>query len=382
MNVADLRPRRILVRGVNWLGDAVMTTPAMIRLRERFPDAHIAMLTKEHLAEIWNGHSAINEVISISRNENAFGLGQRLRPMEFDLGIALPNSFRTGLELLLARIKTRVGYTGRGRWLTLTDRIPHPETVYRMRKLSAAEVESATQTGNRAQPEIPPAAHHVHHYLRLISSLGACAEPCPPVIDIPTVEVDNALEKFGVPTGDRRPLIGINAGAEYGPAKRWPLSHFSSTIQELHAKTQARFVLFGGPGDLSLAKELTDLIRNSVGDNQPAIYEVTGKTSLRELAALLKACHAVISNDSGPAHLAAAVGSIVVIPFGSTSPELTAPGSPGTQRHSIIKTPLPCSPCFQRECPIEYRCLREIRPDAIIKETLSHLHENDDLIFS
>ena len=370
------------MRGVNWLGDAVMTTPAVVRLRERFPDAHIAMLTKEHLADIWDGHSAINEVISISRGEGSLQLGRRLRPMGFEIGIALPNSFRTGLELRLARIKTRVGYAGRGRWFSLSDRVPHPKEVYRMRKLPPAEVAAAIKSGKRVQPDIPTSGHHVHHYLRLVAALGASAEPCQPVIDIAVGEVGAALDKFGLPTGDRRPLIGINAGAEYGPAKRWPLSHFFSVIHELHAQANCRFVVFGGPADLPLAEILMDLVRKSTGKVSPSIHAVTGKTSLRELAALLKACHAVISNDSGPAHLAAAVGSIVVIPFGSTSPELTAPGIPDTQRHSIIKTPLPCSPCFQRECPIEYRCLREIRPEVVIKETLGHLHENDELIFS
>ena len=381
MNLHELQPRKILVRGVNWLGDAVMTAPAMVRLRERFPEAHITMLTRNHLAGIWQGHSATDEVIPIAHREGAWSLGRRLKKLSFDLGIALPNSFRTGLELRLAGIPVRIGYRGRGRWFTLTHRIRHAGDTYRMKKLTPPEIDRAVDSGKRAQPEISTTSHHVHHYLKLLFPLGVSTVPCAPVIDVQAHEMDEAKDKFGIPGGDRRPLIGINAGAEYGPAKRWPLTHFATAIRELHAQSNARFVLFGGLGDLAAAAELTELVRN-FGGNEPApIYEVTGKTSLRELAALSKACHAFISNDSGPAHLAAAVGSTVIIPFGSTSPELTGPGAPGNERHGIIKSSQPCSPCFRRVCPIEYRCLVEIHPETIIKETLTHLHENDELIF-
>lgn len=385
MKLRDLKPNKILVRGVNWLGDAIMTTPALQRLRETYPKAHIALLTKEHLADIWQGHSAIDEVIPIGRKEGIMPLARRLRPLKFDLGIALPNSFRTGLELKLAKIPHRLGYTGRGRWFTLNHRIPHRRDVYRMRKLTPREIRAAIRSGKPAQEPIPTSAHHVHHYLNLLSHLGVSAEPCAPSIDVSPETATQAISDFGVPSGHQRPIIGINAGAEYGAAKRWPPDRFVSAILSLHRRLNCHIILFGGPGDLStstkIARGLLEFTHDDPTIAGVSLFDLAGKTSLIELAALLQNCHLLISNDTGPTHLAAAVGTPVVVPFGSTSPELTGPGKPASNRHSFIKTEFPCAPCFRRDCPVDFRCMKEIKPEHIVAEAVNQLQENDELLF-
>lgn len=385
MSLKDVKADRILIRGVNWLGDAVMTTPAVIRLREAFPKAHIALLTKEHLADVWRNHHCLDQVLTIGKEEGIFQLASRLRGQRFDLGLALPNSFRTALELRLAGIPIRVGYTGTGRFFTLTHPIAHRPNIYRMKKLTPGQIDSAISSGQPAQQSIPPSAHHVHHYLHLVSEMGASADPVAPAINVSDQEVQDAVSKFGLPSGNARPIVGINAGAEYGPAKRWPAHRFVGAIRELSQRLDAHFVLFGGPADFALAGEITQSLLYAEDSNADrhavSLYDVAGKTSLRELAALLKNCHLLISNDTGPTHLAAAVGTPVTAPFGSTSPELTGPGKPGKNLDTFIKSELPCSPCFRRDCPIDFRCMNEIGVEQIADIAERQLRENDRLLF-
>ena len=386
MNPQDLQPNKILVRGVNWLGDAIMTTPAMVRLRERFPDAHIALATKEHLGAVWQQHPAVDEVIPIGAEEGMLKLAARLRSMNFDLGIALPNSLRTALELKFAKIPNRLGYEGRGRWLALNHRVKHRTGIYRMRKLSDREIQRAIDSDKPAQAEIPVAAHHIHHYLHLLAPLGTATDPVAPSVAVARAELTEAVAKFGLPSGNQKPIIGINAGAEYGPAKRWPARSFIQAIDELHRKIDPHFVLFGGPSDLDtttrISNGLLELSSRDPTSTGISLFDISGQTNLRELAALLKNCHALISNDTGPTHLAAAVGTPVIVPFGSTSPELTGPGLPGTNRHTFVKSPLPCAPCFQRDCPIDFRCMRDLPPALLVAETITQLQENDELVFN
>jgi heptosyltransferase-2 len=364
------KPNRILVRGVNWLGDAVMTTPALTRLRERFPDARISLLTKRHLTDLWRMQGSIDAVIELQSGETLATLARRLREHAFDLGVAFPNSFRTALELRMAGIAHRVGYEGNGRRFLLNHRVQHREEVYRMRRLSSLEVRDALRSGRPAQPDVPTRAHHIHHYLHLVSHLGASDEPCAPTWSIPDNVRAATVEKFGLPTDRSLPVIGINAGAEFGPAKRWPTAGFRTVIRMLHDRMPCRFILFGGPGDLGIAAEITDRLAIEIAA-QPnarplALNDLCGRTSLPELAAALSVCDTLVSNDTGPTHLAAAVGTPVIVPFGSTSPVLTGPGLPGAGPHRFLSTPPPCAPCFRPDCPVDLRCLKQIEPERVV----------------
>ena len=159
----------------------------------------------------------------------------------------------------------------------------------------------------------------------------------------------------------------MNPGAEYGPAKRWPVEKFIAAASEIQKRTNCIWLIFGGKADAAIANRIESAIR---AIRTSAIRNLAGKTSLRELMALLKLCRVLLTNDSGPMHVAAALGTPVVVPFGSTSPELTGPGLPGDPRHRLLKSDAPCSPCFLRECPIDFRCMNGISVERVVEAVL------------
>ncbi|HEY3760413.1 MAG TPA: lipopolysaccharide heptosyltransferase II [Verrucomicrobiae bacterium] len=353
-------PRRLLVRGVNWLGDAVMTTPALMRLRERFPEAHIALLTPEKLRGLWLNHPAVNEVFTFGEGESVFAVGKKLRDGKFDTALVLPNSPRSGIEVYLAGIPKRVGYARPWRNFFLTDKVAPRSNAVKMRKRSEAEIKNLISQTSDANPRTPSSAHQSHEYLHLAAALGANAEPLPALLTVTPQEVDAAKTKFGLQNVGT--VFGLNAGAEYGPAKRWPADRFIAAAKEIQIKTNCAWMLFGGKGDL----EITNPIESALQGTK--VFNMAGKTSLRELMALMKLCSVVLTNDTGPMHMAVALGMPVVAIFGSTSPELTGPIS---EKARIVKSDAPCSPCFLRECPIDFRCMNGIHVEKVVEEVLT-----------
>jgi heptosyltransferase-2 len=408
----------LLVRGVNWLGDAVMTTPALARLRERFPSAHISLLTPEKLTDLWRHHPDIDEVRTFKGGESVFAVARRLRgpgladgfraglrafsaevanvqeelrstvtqaspigpqydaPAQeiarlhqrmFDLALVLPNSPRSTLESWLARIPCRVGYDRPWRNWLLTHSIPSRPGRVAMRKRTPAEIReliAGPAERRSAPPAAAGAAHQIHEYLHLVAALGAESTPVAPFLYVKPEEVAAALGKFELHPDAL--WLGLNPGAEYGPAKRWPAAHFIAAARQVSAATGAHWLVFGGKADTDLAAEITAGLGESA-------RTVAGQTSLRELMALLRHCRVVLTNDTGPMHLAAALGTPVVVPFGSTSPELTGPGLPGDPRHHLLRSHASCAPCFLRECPIDFRCLRDVSPEQATAAVLSCL---------
>jgi heptosyltransferase-2 len=174
-------------------------------------------------------------------------------------------------------------------------------------------------------------------------------------------EVGAAKKKFGLEEISR-PIFGMNPGAEYGPAKRWPLKRFIAAGREIQKRTNCVWLLFGGENDVVLTGQIATALHAS----RLTPHDLAGQTTLRELMALLKLCHVLLTNDTGPMHVAAALGTPVVVPFGSTSPELSGPGLPGDPRHRLLKSDAPCSPCFLRQCPIDFRCLQGIGVDQVV----------------
>ncbi|HEX3719338.1 MAG TPA: glycosyltransferase family 9 protein [Verrucomicrobiae bacterium] len=350
----------ILVRGVNWLGDAIMTAPALTRLREARPQARITLFSPQKLAGLWERQPFIDEVLTFPPDATVWQAGRLLRGKGFTVGVAFPNSVRSALELWLAKIPVRIGI-GRGLFLT-QPLAPRPDAI-KMRKRTAGEVQKRIR--ERSRPEIvPPEAHHVRHYLHLVGALGASIKPLTPRIEVGPEAMEHVRGKFGLGRLDGQPWFGLNAGAEYGPAKRWPAERFIEAALELRKKTNCRWVIFGGSDEIDLAAKIT----REVGE---PVLNLAGKTNLRELAAALKICDLVLTNDTGPMHLACAVGARIVAIFGSTSPELTGPIF--SSRARIIRHPVPCAPCFLRECPIDLRCLRGISPDQVVAAALEHL---------
>ena len=365
--IRNPKSERILVRGVNWLGDAVMTTPALLRLREARPDAHITMLTRDKLADLWLHHPAVDAVLACSTRDTLWSVAKKMRAGNFQIGLALPNSHRSALELWLARISHRIGYSRPWRNCFLTTRVlPRPDAVT-MRKRPLAEIQELI--AGPAPVARPPSsrAHHIHQYLHLVAALGANPEPLPPFLEVTEAEVAAANQKFSLTSGGT--WFGLNPGAEYGPAKRWLPDRFIAAATETQKRANCRWLIVGGPADVSIAAGITDSLQQTFPSAPP--LNLAGRTTLRELCALLKCCRLLLSNDTGPMHVAAAVGTPVVALFGSTSPELTGPGLPGDSRHRLLKSNAPCSPCFLRACPIDFRCMKGIEIEPVIAAVLS-----------
>jgi len=391
-------PRRVLVRSVNWLGDAVMTTPALQRLREALPDAHLTLLTHEKLASLWERHPSLDAIITFPPSERPWSVARRLRAERFQTAVVLPNSPRSALEVWLARIPQRIGYT-RPCWSWLLTRALAPRPgVIRMSRRSASEVRRLISLPAGGVPGHPKgwtpnspmhrliglpadapssatphpqdrAAHQIHDYLHLVAALGANPAPLPPKLEVTAAEIQQAEQDLladwrrkAVNAAADKPLIllGLNPGAEYGPAKRWPAESFAAVAREVSRKHgNCAWLAFGGDGDRQLCSDIARLAGGGV-------VNLAGKTSLRQLMALLKRCRVLLTNDSGPMHVAAALGTPVVVPFGSTAPLLTGPGLPGDPRHQLLQAAAPCSPCFRRVCPIDFRCMTSIPTDRVV----------------
>ena len=215
-------------------------------------------------------------------------------------------------------------------------------------------------------PVLQTNAHQIHEYLHLVAALGANPEPLTPQLFVTPGEIEAANKKFDL-SKIERPLLGLSPGAEYGPAKRWPMEKFIAAASEIQKRTHCTWLVFGGQADVDIANR----IESAMASPPSAIWNLAGKTSLRELMTLLKICRVLLTNDSGPMHVAAALGTPVVVPFGSTSPELTGPGLPGEAWHRLLKSDAPCSPCFLRECPIDFRCLNGIAVERVVEAVLS-----------
>lgn len=344
---------------MNWLGDAVMSVPALLRLREHFPGAHIALLTHAKLADLWHHHPAINEVIPFATGDGVFAVGRRLRAQRFDLAVVLPNSPRSALEVWAARIPRRVGYRRSWRNWFLTDLVADRPGAVAMHKRSPAEVNrliSGNVTGQPLPSIVSPAAHHIHQYLHLVAGLGANPEPLRPLLQVLDSEVAAAVKKFELAVDVT--WLALNPGAEYGPAKRWPAERFITVAQEIQGRTGCRWLVLGGKGDAELA--------GAIASKLPGSVNLAGRTSLRELCAVLKLSRVLLTNDTGPLHVGAALGTPVVALFGSTSPELTSPGLPGALQTGFLKGTAPCAPCFLRECPVDFRCMLSISPERVV----------------
>jgi heptosyltransferase II len=376
-----LHHRRLLVRGVNWLGDAVMTTPALQRLREALPGAHITLLSHEKLIPLWEQHPSVDAVLPFRAGENPWTVARRLRAKDFDAALVLPNSPRAALEVWLARIPRRIGYARPWRNWWLTEAVAARPGRRPMHKRSASEI-SRLIRAPASKPEFAPGdplatgAHQIHEYLHLAAALGANPRLVPPRLEVRPAEMQQAeqalltdlrRQRNDLVVGKPLTLLALNPGAQYGPAKRWPPESFAAVARAVSAKAgNCVWLAVGGAGDTDLCAEIARLAGGGV-------INLAGKTSLRELMALLKLCRVLLTNDSGPMHVAVALGTPVVVPFGSTSPELTGPGMPGDPRQHLLQAGVPCSPCFRRNCPIDLRCMTGISPDRVTEAVLQAL---------
>lgn len=327
-----LQPFEILLRSTNWLGDACMALPAVRAIRRGRPDVRLTVLTPAKLGDFWRLIPEVDEVLEIPASAGLFSVRRLVRRTGrvYDAAVLLPNSLRTALEVKVKNVLTVVGYAGHWRKQLLTQVIP-----------------AAKHKG--------PLRHHSEHYLRIAERLGG-------FIKDPTLFAP-------VPSGELRPAqtlrLGLCPGAEYGPAKRWPVERYAETALAIAERTGCEWVIFGAKGDIPLAEELAQLM-------QGQCLNLTGQTSLQQLAEALKKCALLLTNDTGTMHFAAALGVPTVAIFGSTEPDWTGPL--GAQ-HTVLRRHVECSPCFKRECPLDFRCMKEISPAHVVGAVLAALPE-------
>jgi heptosyltransferase-2 len=309
----------------------------------------------------------VNELISFGPEDGVVSVSRKLSEKNFDLALVLPNSPRSALEVWLARIPQRIGHARPWRDWLLTQRVQERPGAAAMRKRSVSEINGLISGSTRrpaASIQYPASAHHLHQYLHLVGALGANPEPLAPRLVVADGEVAAVRKRFGLDelSAGGRPLFALNPGAEYGPAKRWPLERFIAAAREIQNRTNCRWLILGGKSEIAMAEQIHSAFRTP----HSPLRTLAGQTSLRELMAVLKLCRVLLTNDTGPMHVAAALGTPVVVPFGSTSPELTGPGLPGDPRHRLLKSNAPCAPCFLRECPIDFRCMNGITVERVV----------------
>jgi heptosyltransferase-2 len=271
-----------------------------------------------------------------------FRLAGRLRRQRWDLAVVFPNSFRSALVPALAGVPRRVGFATDGRSWLLTDRLAKTDEVRE--------------------------AHQVDHYLRLIRALGY-EGPSPPVrlaVDAGRLGWAGELLEHHQPSGGRRLVVGVHPGAAYGPAKRWFADRFAAVAEAVARDIGALVLVFGGAGEAPWAAE-------AASARPDQVLDWTCRTDVAALAALLAHCDLLVCNDSGPMHVAAAVGTPVLALFGSSDPARTGPVGPG---HVVVREPVACSPCFARTCPLPaspYECFERIGVERVFEAVSDRL---------
>jgi lipopolysaccharide heptosyltransferase II len=340
MPTTDLKPFRILIRSSNWLGDAVMSVPAVRAIKRGRPDAHVTVLTSNDLSPIWNLIAEVDEVVSANTGSLLTVVRSIRNQQKFDAAVLFPNSLRTALEVWLGGVPRRVGYRGHNRGWLLNQKVRQ-----------------------RRKPR--PPEHQARKYLRIARELGAD-------VDDASASVGNAVSfprdansapcsPDKTPTGPLR--LGLCPGAEYGPAKRWLPERFAEAAAAVSAQRPAQWILFGKSGD----KDIGDAIARDLGDH--CINRI-GQTTLQQLIDELQTCRLLLTNDTGTMHLAALLGVPTVAIFGSTEPRLTGPLG---DIHVILRHHVECSPCFLRECPIDFRCMKAVTVDDVVTAVMSEL---------
>lgn len=340
---------RIVVRGTNWIGDAVMSVPAMRELRRLFPDAFIVLHTRAWAKDIFADSVLFDEIIPIDQTGNKAAASLRqaeeLRKRNFDAALLFTNSFATAFIARVGRVRRRFGYETDGRSFLLSDSVP-----------------------------VPPwknERHEVYYYLNLVSEFGQRLTGAKPEImknpatNIPVSEcrrreARELLNRSGAHPG---PIVALAAGSTNSRAKRWGVENFAALNDRLQEELGANVLLLGA------ADEAHNSCRVSASARHKPI-DLTGKTTLAEAAAVLAEADMMVSNDMGLAHLAPAVGTETLAIFGPTNHVTTRPFSPLAE---VIRAGVECSPCMLRDCPIDHRCMTRISAAQVFERVRGKL---------
>jgi heptosyltransferase II len=329
---------KLLVRATNWVGDAVMSIPALEAIRAKWPQAEITVLARQWVADLYRGQAFADRVLVLAASTSGLPgmekLAHELRREEFGCALLLQNAFSAAWLAWRAKIPERIGYARDGRSALLTRAVPLP------------------RAGDSP-------AHESYYYLELLRRAGWL--PALPKLGEIRLRISSGardaaeeqLHRAGVRANSLR--IALAPGAAYGSAKCWMPERFAAVADGLVEDFGADVILFGAASELDVSRQIASRMRH-----RPV--SLVGQTPIGDLPALFSRCHLFVGNDSGAMHVAAAAGVPVVAIFGSTDPEGTAPV---TSRRTLVRHPVSCSPCFLRECPVDHRCMERVDPEGV-----------------
>lgn len=334
----NFEPKNIIIRMPNWLGDLVMATPILEDVKTQWPSAKITAMCQSNVAGMLKENPYINEIFSFKKpngwlpRDKDRDILTTLRHGNYDLGILLTNSFSSALWFWRGNVNYRVGYTGHFRSLLLSNAVSYPKNI--------------------------ESQHLVITYKMLLEHLGVPLSETKPTLYVSEKErkaAQDLLASHGIAFGDI--VVGINPGAAFGSAKCWLPDRFRAVTQKLMEFPHVKVVYFGDQAGLSLVNDIC-------AEMPDRVVNLAAKTNLRELIALIQLCNVFLTNDSGPMHIAAALGTPLLALFGSTSDVKTGPYLNGKVIHKRVE----CSPCYKRECPIDFRCMRSITSNEVFHE--------------
>jgi heptosyltransferase-2 len=346
LNPEDIR--RIVVRGTNWVGDAVMTVPALRQLRTLFPAAHITLATRSWAQGLFADAEFLDS-LQVHEGSGLRSVVHQVRHWQkgnFDLAVLFPNSLEAALVASLARVPVRVGYATDGRQRLLSDPLSMPE--WRSSK------------------------HEVFYYLNIVAELESLLGNNQSVSDeqvdcslqVTETRKSWALEFLrlkGVREG--RPVVALCPGSINSRAKRWPSERYAELADRLIQEFGAEVLLIGSPSESEVSFDVIRRMRNKP-------VALTGETDLAQLVAILSVLDLLVTNDTGPAHIASALGRPTLVIFGPTNPLTTRPFSTLSE---IVRIPPECAPCMLRDCPIDHRCMTAINPGEVFARATAML---------
>ena len=332
--------KRILVRMPNWVGDAVMALPALQAVREIFPECSITLLAKPWVKPLFEDNPAVEHVITFRKEGGYFEklreivrVIKAIRKNNFDLAILFQNAFEAAFLSCMGGVKFRLGYNTDGRGFLLTHRVIRNDDVLK--------------------------GHLIEYYLSILRAMGWEAKSRDPLLKLSSKYIKGAEElilSHGVGQGDF--LVGLNPGAIFGDAKRWPPDRFAGIGDMAVEKWGANVVIMGSQSEIDICNTLARSMNNNV-------LNLCGKTSLSEAIGVISRCKFFVTNDSGLMHVSAALGVPTLAIFGSTDNVATGPRGPKTQ---IIKHEIDCAPCLKPECTTDHRCMLSIEPEEVWEE--------------